>query len=57
MEYAPCGDLAGFIKAAAASRTPLPEATIWQVFLQLCQGMQVGNTPGTLRDVHSTNDT
>jgi serine/threonine protein kinase len=42
MEYAPAGDLASFIKAAAASKLPLPEATVWQIFLQLCQGMQVG---------------
>lgn len=42
MEYAPAGDLATFIKAAAASKLPLPEATVWQIFLQLCQGMQVG---------------
>jgi NIMA (never in mitosis gene a)-related kinase len=41
MEYAPAGDLASFIKAAAASKLPLPEATVWQIFLQLCQGMQV----------------
>jgi hypothetical protein len=42
MEYAPAGDLAGFIKAAAAARMPLPEGTIWSILLQLCQGMQVG---------------
>ncbi len=42
MEFAPAGDLAGFIKAAVAGRRALPEATIWQIFLQLCQGMQVG---------------
>lgn len=42
MEYAPAGDLASFLTAAAASKLPLPEATVWQVFLQLCQGMQVG---------------
>ena len=40
MEYAPAGDLASFIKAASASKLPLPEATVWQIFLQLCQGMQ-----------------
>lgn len=43
MEYAPAGDLSSFLKAAAASRLPLPEATVWQIFLQLCQGMQVGS--------------
>jgi serine/threonine protein kinase len=36
----PPGDLSGFIKAAAASGRPLPEGTVWQIFLQLCQGMQ-----------------
>lgn len=40
-EYAPAGDLASFIRAAAASKLPLPEAVVWQIFLQLCQGMQV----------------
>lgn len=35
----PAGDLAGFIRAAAASGRPLPEGTVWQVFLQLCQGV------------------
>lgn len=44
MEYAPAGDLSSFLKAAAASKLPLPEATVWQIFLQLCQGMQVGGT-------------
>lgn len=41
MEFAPAGDLSSFLKAAAASKLPLPEATVWQIFLQLCQGMQV----------------
>lgn len=41
MEFAPAGDLSSFLKAAAASKRPLPEATLWQIFLQLCQGMQV----------------
>jgi serine/threonine protein kinase len=41
MEYAPAGDLAGFIRAAAASKLSLPEATIWQIVLQLCQGLHV----------------
>eukprot|EP00775_Hariotina_reticulata_P014593 gene14593-14724_t len=40
MEYAPAGDLASFIRAASASKLPLPECTIWQILLQLCQGMQ-----------------
>lgn len=43
MEFAPAGDLSSFLKAAAASKLPLPEATVWQIFLQLCQGMQVGS--------------
>lgn len=41
MEFAPAGDLSSFLKPAAASKLPLPEATVWQIFLQLCQGMQV----------------
>lgn len=41
MEFAPAGDLSSFLKAAAASKLPLPEATVWQIFLQMCQGMQV----------------
>jgi hypothetical protein len=49
MEFAPAGDLASFLKAAAATRLPLPEATVWQVFLQLCQGMQVRALKGFVR--------
>lgn len=48
MEYAPAGDLSSFLKAAAASKLPLPEATVWQIFLQLCQGMQVGGRAAEL---------
>lgn len=48
MELCPAGDLSGFIKAAASSRMPLPEQIIWQIFLQLCQGMNVSiaGSPG-----------
>jgi serine/threonine protein kinase len=46
MEFAPAGDLSSFLKAAAASKLPLPEATVWQIFLQLCQGMQVTGEGG-----------
>jgi hypothetical protein len=53
MEYAPAGDLASFIKAAAASKLPLPEATVWQIFLQLCQGMQVSRWDGKIEIANS----
>jgi hypothetical protein len=49
MEFAPAGDLSSFLKAAAASKLPLPEATVWQIFLQLCQGMQVRSTQAAAR--------
>lgn len=50
------GDLAGFIKAAASSGRPLPEGTIWQIFLQLCQGMQaVHDTCVIHRDIKPAN--
>ncbi|GBF91611.1 hypothetical protein Rsub_04351 [Raphidocelis subcapitata] len=56
MELAPAGDLSGFIRAAAASGRPLPEGTVWQVFLQLCQGMQaVHDTCVIHRDIKPAN--
>ncbi|KAI8469575.1 MAG: kinase-like domain-containing protein [Monoraphidium minutum] len=56
MELAPAGDLAGFIRAASASGRPLPEGTVWQIFLQLCQGMQaVHDTCVIHRDIKPAN--
>jgi serine/threonine protein kinase len=50
------GDLSGFIRAAAASGRPLPEGTVWQVFLQLCQAMQAVHDARVIhRDIKPAN--
>lgn len=54
--HAHTGDLAGFIRAASASGRPLPEATVWQIFLQLCQGVNaVHDTCVIHRDIKPAN--
>lgn len=43
MEYAPRGDIGGYIKKGKQLKREFPEEIVWNFFIQICLGVQVLN--------------